>query len=136
MAGLIPFYSYTGEYLDHITLRRALRLEAMGRVKVVRHRKGHINRAIELRANDEPHSTRLRDYQGQAYSIRQPLDDGHKPWKLRPLQGGPSDVELAPDFVRPIFIRVLLDCMVAAPALAACCRTRETVATPVPNWRD
>ncbi len=114
MSGLIPFYAYTGEYLDHITMKRALRLESTGRVKLVRHRKGAVNRAVLLRGKDDPHATRLRDHQGQSYSFQQPLDDGHKPWKLRPLQGGRSDVNLAPASVRPIFIRVLLDCLVTA----------------------
>ena len=51
----IPFYSYDGSYLDHITIRRAERLEEMGRVKVVRHGKGHVNRAVLLRGKDEAH---------------------------------------------------------------------------------
>jgi hypothetical protein len=32
---LIPFYSYDGSYIDHIAIRRAERLEEMGRVKDV-----------------------------------------------------------------------------------------------------
>jgi hypothetical protein len=111
----IPYYSHTGEYLEHITVKRALRLEEIGRVKLVRHRKGHVNRAILLRGKDDPQATTLRDYIGQSYSFEQSLPDGHRPWKLRPLQGGPSDTDLAPEFVRPIFIRVLLDCI--APAV-------------------
>jgi hypothetical protein len=48
---LIPFYSYDGSYLDHITIKRAERLEQTGRVKVVRHKKGAVNRAILLRGS-------------------------------------------------------------------------------------
>ena len=55
---------------------------------------------------------RFRDYQGQAYSFEQTLDDGHECWKLRPLQGGNSDSTLAPAEVRPIFMAVVLDCLV------------------------
>jgi hypothetical protein len=99
---LIPFYSYDGSYIDHIAIRRAERLEEMGRVKVVRHRKGHVNRAVLLRGKDDAPATNLQDYVGQAYSFHQPLPDGHRPWKLRPLQGGRSDVNLAPVCVRPI----------------------------------
>ena len=106
----MPFYSYDGSYIDHITLKRAERLEACGRVKVVRHKKGHVNRAITLRGKDEPRPTALRDYVGQAYSHRQQLDDGHRAWKLRPLQGGRSETNLAPEDLRSIFVRVLLDC--------------------------
>jgi len=113
---LIPFHSYDGSYIDHIAIRRAERLEEMGRVKVVRHRKGHVNRAVLLCGKDEAHATNVRDYVGQAYSFHQPLPDGHRPWKLRPLQGGRSDVNLAPAAVRPVFIRVLLDCLVTSAA--------------------
>jgi hypothetical protein len=77
-------------------------------VKVVRHR---VNRAVLLRGGDDAHATDLQDYVGQAYSFHQPLPDGHRPWKLRPLQGGRSEVNFAPASVRPIFIRVLLDCL-------------------------
>ena len=97
-------------------MKRAVRLEQMGRAKIVRHRKGHVNRVVLLRGKDEPHAVKLRDYVGQAYSFHQPLPDGHRPWKLRPLQGGRSDVDLAPEFVRPIFVRVLMDCMVGSAA--------------------
>ncbi len=93
---LIPFYSYDGSYIDHIAVKRAERLERLGRAKVVRHRKGHVNRVVLLRGPDEPHTTGLRDYLGQAYSFPQPLPDGHRAWRLRPLQGGRSDVNLAP----------------------------------------
>jgi hypothetical protein len=51
---------------------------------------------------------------GTGYSFEQPLSDGHHCWKLRPLQGGRAESLLAPPEVRPIFMRVLLDCM--APA--------------------
>jgi hypothetical protein len=112
----IPYYSYTGEYIDHIAPKRALRLEELGRVKLIRHRKGHVNRAILLRGEEDPNPLLLRDCQGQAYSFEQPLQDGHRAWKLRPLQGGRSDVNLAPGFVRPIFMRVLLDCLVRSAA--------------------
>ena len=107
---LVPFYSYDNSLLDHITLKRAERLEAAGRAKVVRHKKGHVSRVILLRGNSEPKATALRDYVGQAYSHRQQLSDGHKTWKLRPLQGGGSETNLAPESLRPIFVRVLLDC--------------------------
>ncbi|MGE5646147.1 MAG: hypothetical protein ACM336_10185 [Acidobacteriota bacterium] len=113
---LIPFYSYNGAYIDHIAIKRAERLEQMGRAKVVRHRKGHVNRVVLLRGKDDPKPTNLRDYQGKVYSFEQPLDDGHHAWKLRPLQGGRSEVNLAPVSVRPIFIRVLLDCLVGSAA--------------------
>jgi hypothetical protein len=38
-----------------------------------------------------------RDYLGKRYSFQQHLKDGQRPWKLRPLQGGRSETDLAPD---------------------------------------
>lgn len=114
MKKLVPYYRYDGRYLDHISLARARRLEALGRVLVVRHKKGHINRAILLRGKGDPKATTLRDYQGRAYSYEQALGDGHRPWRLRPLQGGHSESSLAPEFLRPIFIRVLMECLTPA----------------------
>ena len=60
----------------------------------------------------------MRDHMGKAYSWKQPLDDGHQPWALRPLVGHVArndqshECHLAPASLRPIFIRVLLDCLV------------------------
>lgn len=83
----IPAYSYDGSYIDHITIRRAERLEEMGRAKIVRHRKGRVNRSVLLRPEGEPHITRVQDYVGQAYAFHQLLPDGNRPWKLRSLAG-------------------------------------------------
>ena len=76
MSALIPFYSYDGAYLDHITVKRATRLENSGVAKVVRHKKGHINRVILLRGKDDPRPTTLHDYRGKRYSFQQLLKDG------------------------------------------------------------
>ena len=89
------------------------RLERAGRAKVVRHQ-GRIKRVILLRGALDPRPTTIRDYRGQAYSFEQALGDGHSCWKFRPLQGGHAESLLAPPEVRPIFLRVLLDCMVDA----------------------
>jgi len=57
---------------------------------------------------------------GKAYLWKQPLDDGHQPWALRPLVGHVArndqshDCHLASGSLQPIFIRVLLDCLVEA----------------------
>ena len=106
----VPLYASDLSLLDLISDKRALRLESRGLAKVVRH-KGHINRVIFYRGPDDPRPTTVRDYQGTAYSLEQPLDDGHHCWKLRPLQGGRSESTLAPPEVRPIFMRVVLGCM-------------------------
>ena len=114
-ARTVPLYSYDGTLLDHVGEQRAGRLEHLGRAKVVRHSKGHINRVILLRRRDETASTpALTDYLGKKYSFRQPLNDGHRCWRLKAL-GRPSEINLAPVELRPIFMRVLLECL--SPAM-------------------
>ena len=44
----IPLYSADNELQDWITPQRATRLEALGIVRVVRHKKEHVNRCIML----------------------------------------------------------------------------------------
>ena len=116
----VPLYSYDLAFLGCIPERRVLKLERDGQAKVVRHKKGRIARAVMYKCQGQPQPTTARDYLGKAYSFKQPLDDGHAPWALRPLTGhvhrGDQSIEyhLAPACVRPIFLRVLLDCI--APA--------------------
>ena len=61
---------------------------------------------------------------GRGYSCKHYLDDGHRPWALKPLAGriyrGDQCVEyhLAPASMRPIFLRVLLECMTPAMSKA------------------
>ena len=108
----VPLYSSQLALLDFIGRRQALRLERDGLAKVIRHKKnGTMNRVVMHRRDGDPHPTTIRNYQGQAYSFEQPLDDGHHCWKLRPLQGGRSESTLAPPELRPIFLQVVLDCM-------------------------
>jgi hypothetical protein len=113
----VPLYSSDSALLDFISHKRALQLEESGRAKVVRH-KGHVNRVVLYRRPDDPHPTTVRDYQGKAYSFKQPLEDGHRCWKLQPLQGGMSDSTLATPEVRAMFQRVVLDCMVVGTRAA------------------
>jgi hypothetical protein len=109
----IPLYTFDFELIDFIGRRHALHLERDGAAKIIRHKKGLIARAVLRRRACEPRRpTTVRDYQGQAYSFGQKLDDGHECWKLRPLQGGNSDSTLAPGVLRPIFMAVVLDCLV------------------------
>ena len=96
-----------------IPFLRALRLESTGLARLVRH-KENINRVVLYRRPGDPHPATARQYRGASYSFEQPLSDGHHCWKLRPLQGGRAESLLAPPEVRPIFLRVLLDCMATA----------------------
>jgi hypothetical protein len=57
---------------------------------LVRHKKGSINRAVMHRRPGDPKPSTLRDHMGKAYSWKQPLDDGHQPWALRPLVDHPT----------------------------------------------
>jgi hypothetical protein len=108
----IALYTADGELKERINERRLAKLEAMGRIaRVVRHRKGHINRAILVRLPGEGTPVQPADYLGTRYSSRQRLGDGHSCWRLRALGGKPSETDLAPEEVRPIFLRVLLDCL-------------------------
>ena len=107
----LPFYASDGALIDVINERRALRLEAAGLARLVRNGP-HIKRVILLRRPGDPRPASVRDHRGQSYSFKQPLSDGHFCWKFRPLQGGRSETSLAPAEVRPIFLRVLLDCLV------------------------
>ncbi len=115
----VPLYSYEQEFQGYIPERYALKLEREGMAALVRHKKGYINRAVLHRRPGDPKPGVLRDYMGQAYSYRHELDDGHRPWALRPLghrnkRDQSFEYNLAPAEVRPIFLRVLLDCVVRA----------------------
>jgi len=82
-------------------------------------RKGAIRRVRLCRRPGDPKPTTLRDHMGKAYSWKQPLDDGHQPWALRPLghrirRDQSCEYSLAPAAARPIFLRVVLDCLVSA----------------------
>jgi len=118
----IPLYSYVLEFHGFIPERRALKLERDGLAKIVRKRKGRIARVVMHQRPGDPNPASVRDYAGKGYSFKHHLDDGHRPWALKPLAGRVSrhdqnvEYHLAPESLRPIFTRVLLDCL--APAAA------------------
>ena len=116
-ARTIPLYSYEGVLVQFITPERLKRLEGLGRVRaVVRRRTGQIARVILHRLPGDPRPCRVEDYVGTPYSFRQHLSDGHKCYRLRSLGDKPSETDLAPSEVRPIFLRVVLDCLALAAA--------------------
>jgi hypothetical protein len=98
-----------------------MRLERAGLVTVIRQRTGSIACAVMYKRSGELNPPTVRDCIGKGYSFRQDLDDGHRPWALKPLSGYVNrrnqspESHLARASLRPIFIRVLLDCM--APAM-------------------
>jgi hypothetical protein len=84
----IPLYSADNELQDWITPQRVARLEALGIVRVVRHKKGHVNRCImQWRASD-PRPTQISVYLGKPYSFLEHLDSGRVVWALRKLREG------------------------------------------------
>lgn len=114
MERTIAVYSSDGELLQWVDEGRLRRLVDYGRVaRVVKNRAGRIKRATLQRMAGEPRPSRLADYQGTKYCFRQHLDDGHRCYRLRSLGDNRNDDEhnLAPDEVRPIFMRVVLDCL-------------------------
>lgn len=111
MAAMIPVYRADGRLYDHVTERGLARLEAAGLIaRVVRHRKGHVNRAIlVMRPGEEP--LRRTAYLGTRYSFQDRLEHGLC-WDLKRLGGERWGANYAPDDVRPIFLQVVTDCLV------------------------
>lgn len=108
----IALYNADGQLIDRISEKRLERLQALGRIaRVVRHRKGHINRAIQFPLPGEGKPMRAADYMGTRYSTKQRLSEGHSCWRLRALGDRASETDLAPIEVRPVFLQVLLDCL-------------------------
>ena len=110
-----PLYCYDGSLACWIDNKDLKRLEDGGLIsRVVKRAKGRIVRATLHRMPGEARPTMLRDYVGTKYSFRQRLADGHQCFRLRALGDNPREEHnLAPTEVRPIFLRVVLDCMAA-----------------------
>ena len=126
---IIPLFSCDGVRVDRISLARLTVLQELGRIsRLVTHRKGYINGAFLARLHTEPRPTTIGSYAGTRYGFRQRLSDGHVTYRLRALGDHPfgSERDLAPDCTRPIFLRVLRDCM-ELPERAHRCAPRGNV---------
>ena len=84
----IPLYSADGELRDWISPQRVARLESAGLVRVVRHKRGHVNRCIMQWRPGDPRPTTLSVYLGRPYSFLEPLESGRRVWTLRELRKG------------------------------------------------
>ena len=118
----IAVYSYDGELLQWIDLKRFRRLSDCDRLaRVVKTRSGRIKRVTLRHMPGEWKPSLLSDYQGTKYSFRQYLSDGHQCYRLRALGDDRNDEDyfLAPAEARPIFLRVLLDCLSPASSAVA-----------------
>jgi len=113
----IAVYSSDGDLLQWVDEKRFRRLAEYGRVAhVTKTRTGRIKRVTLHHVAGEAKASLLSDYNGTNYCFRQHLDDGHRCFRLRALGDNRNDDEhyLAPEEVRPIFMRVVLDCMTPA----------------------
>lgn len=105
MPKLIPLYSSQGELREKITEQQLTRLQALGLIaRVIRHRKGHVNRAVLFRREGEVRGANLMDSPGTKYSFLEHLDGGHATWSLKRLGHG--------DELRSVFLQVVTDCLV------------------------
>ena len=106
----IPIYEADGSLYGRATEQQLDRLQAMGLVaRVVRHHKGHINRAILfVRPGRKP--LRRTAYLGTPYSFREHLERGLA-WELKRLGGARDGKTYAPPELRGIFLQVLADCL-------------------------
>lgn len=86
MQGMIPLYSADGELHDWISEQRMARMDRLGLIRVVQHKKGRVSRCILHQRSDDPRPTKLSDYLGTRYSYRERLDTGHMVWTLRKLR--------------------------------------------------
>ena len=111
-----PLYAYDGTLACWIDLKGLRLLQDDGLIlRVVKRRIGPITRAVLHRMPGEMRPSTLLEYLGTRYSFRQNLADGHHCFRLRALGDRWWDErDLAPDEVRPIFQRVVLDCLVQA----------------------
>jgi len=107
MQPAIPLYAADGELCDWISEQRLARLDRLGLIRIVRHKKGRISRCILHRRPGDPNPVQLSDYRGTRYSYREHLDSGYIAWALRRLGRG--------DELRPVFLRVVADCLVTSP---------------------
>ena len=86
MQGLIPLYTAEGELQDWISEQRIARLDGVGLIRIVKHKKGRVGRCILLPRPSDPRLIRLLAYLGTRYSYLERLDCGRVVWTLRKLR--------------------------------------------------
>ena len=92
--------------------QRLARLEKDGFVaRVVRHRKGHINRVILCMRTGDPKPVTSGSIAGTRYSYKKLLDHGPA-WELKHLGSIGDGKTYAPPEMRSAFLRVVADCTV------------------------
>jgi hypothetical protein len=113
MNASIPVYQADGSLYACVSEQRLARLQSAGLIaRVVRHRKGHINRAILFMRPGEPRAIPASAVMGTRYSFKEPVDHGLA-WELKHLGGKRDGSTYAPPEVRGAFLQVIADCLVA-----------------------
>lgn len=106
----IPLYYADGAFRGRVSQAQLASLQVRGlTARVVRHRKGYVNRAI-LFQDRAPTSTSLGA--GSRYSFQEVLEHGHA-WELKHLDGTRGGKSYAPLKLRPWFGQVVSDCLSA-----------------------
>ena len=113
ISALIPVYSADGSLYAWASEQRFARLQSAGLVaRVVRHRKGHVNRAILFRRPGEPKLASASSVVGTRYSFNEALKHGAA-WELKHLDGSRGGKNYAPPETRHAFLQVIVDCLVS-----------------------
>lgn len=106
----IPVYRPDGSLYDCVSPQKLAKLEKDGFVAhVVRHRKGHINRAILCLRPGDPRPLAGGDVAGTRYSFKERLEHG-RAWDLKHLGDDRDCKTYAPPDMRDAFLQVLIDC--------------------------
>jgi hypothetical protein len=112
MNELIPVYHADGSLYAWASEQRFAKLQSAGLVaRVVRHRKGCINRAILFIRPGEPKAISASSVMGSSYSFKERLEYGPA-WELKHLDGSRDGKPYAPAKTRAAFLQVVADCLV------------------------
>ena len=108
----IPVYQADGSLYACVSEQRLARLQSAGLVaRVVRHRKGHINRATLFLRPGEPRPLSASSVMGTRYSVKESLEHG-RAWDLKHLDGSHDGKTYASPKTRAVFLQVVADCLV------------------------
>lgn len=112
MNTLIPVYHADGSLSAWVSELQLATLQSAGLVaRVVRHRKGHINRAILFLRPGESKSRAGTSAMANRYSFKERLAHGPA-WDLKNFGGSRDGVNYAPKETRADFQQVVADCTV------------------------
>lgn len=105
-----------GRFVGFRSISTIEALVVRGLIDLERNKKGYVVAAHERHLTELPVDTPTRSTNGSAmrptrYSFEDMAIAG-RPWDLRRLNGARTGVHYAPPQVRPIFLRVVLDCLV------------------------